>query len=188
MPTTDALQKAIYDFESAIEFAIGAVCAAEGIVTYSAANDAITDEWREANPALTDYLPTPVENQKQRPRIELTFSAGSGHGTLYPISGRKPVSGSMPETSYGGTLDILVVTEPSTLTHRTFLARLRAIMDRIREDVNETANLPRHSVQMVAPRGTSPTMKADDGAFTSQLQYEVEFCIRTDAFSELFAD
>jgi Ser/Thr protein kinase RdoA (MazF antagonist) len=181
------IEDQVYQFETVFETALAHVLAAQLFTVYTPSNDEfLTEEFSDAHPELVPYLPNGQEFHKHRPRVEAVFVLGAGKGHLHIIDPtRKPVSGSMPETSYSSRIELVVVTESKAQIHRAYLAKLRRNMDTIREALNETSHLPYHSIQQLRPSGSSSTYQTEDGAFETGLVYELDFCIRREAWTAL---
>jgi Ser/Thr protein kinase RdoA (MazF antagonist) len=183
----NTIEDQVYQFETVFETAIAQVLASQLFTVYTPSNDEfLTEEFTAAHPDLVPYLPNGQEFQKHRPRIEAVFVLGAGKGHLHIINPkRKPVSGSMPETSYNARIEFAAVTESKAQIHRAYLAKLRRNMDTIREALNETSHLQYHSIQQLRPSGSSSTYQTEDGYYETGLVYELDFCIRQDAWTAL---
>jgi hypothetical protein len=176
----------VYQFETAIETAFARVLASRQMTVYTPSNDEfLTPEFIESNPDLAEYLPNGSAFQKKRPRLEVVMTLGAGKGILLPLAGRLAVSGSLPETSYSSSLRVFVVTESKVQIHRAHCAMARSLFDTIREALNETSLLPFHSVQSIRLSGSSPSYRTQDGAYETEMAYELDFCIRREAWTAL---
>lgn len=177
----------IYGFEYALESALVSALASDGLTIYSESNDALL----EAHPELSEsgtsfFIPSTLEFQKIRPRVEMAVSIGAAKG-VYHYSGADamPVGGSMRETSYAAGIAFQVVSDSIGPQLRSMVCQLRCSMDTIRERINESPYLPYHSVHSITHENSSNIFSPEEGLFVTSLQYNIEFCIRTDAWDLL---
>lgn len=166
----------IYDYETPIEEAFAYLFGAAGISIYTPANAAfVTDEWKEANPDLADYIfSAEDEFQKQRPRLQLMVQTGAATKHLETVSGKYRCD------AFTGQILLLLVTDYNVIQHRAYRAQIRAIMSEADVD---TSLMPHHDLEMCVESGTSNEMKSDDGLMESTLSYDILFNIRPTSWS-----
>ena len=77
---------------------------------------------------------------------------------------------------------MMLITDGATpLSHAQFRATLRHVMSTMDERM-KGVNLAHHTVNSFIDAGTSPASKADNNAEISQMQYQVAFNIKPDAW------
>lgn len=180
MPATDI--ETLLDFETPIETMFAHLFGEAQIAVYTPANAGfVTDTWRTDNPELALFIFSNEEEfQKQRPRVELIFNAGTATGHLFNASG----SGTFKDyrtDAYEGTLMIGVITKANILEHRAFCARVRKLMGDTWDDL-ATEHTPYHLINKCLESGTSHEYAAQDGLFRTTITYDTHFNIRSDAW------
>lgn len=151
----------LYDFETAIEGAVKTYLTENSLKAYVSSDD--------------------PELQRERPRVEIVCNVGamtdhrSTHNTEY-----------RPDT-YVGTVTLTVITDSTASTHSQFRAGVRYLMGAVESALSDDANgvnerLPLHSINRFVEAGTSPTYKADEGSYESQIVFEIHFNIRPAAW------
>lgn len=172
----------VYNFEGAILNPLAMLIAAQGIAIYTPSNDALrTDAWIAANPTLVDLvLPSNVDFQELRPRVEMVYQHGSETGHVYPPVCRPDV--------WTASLMVGIVTAPIAAAHEQFRARVRNVMAICRTTLyndrttGTDALLPYHCILDIVDSGTSPATQPEDGHYLSSLTYQLKVNIRPTAW------
>ena len=164
MTANDCIQ--IYDYEKAIESAVQAILIDGGVSAYTSFSE--------------------PEMEKDRPRVEIEFQTGTA-------TGHRATSDSVyrPD-SFTGICSITVVTNTSdnaggAQAHSEYRSLVRFVCAQIETTLTDDAAgggtlLPYHSVNRFIENGTSPTIHHDSGVLASQINFDVHFNIRPDAW------
>lgn len=156
---------ALYDYFTPLESAIVSVFEAQEFVIWTPLRD----------PAF----------QKERPRVEAVLLPGANLGFLLPATGKPARCGFLRDKARKANLSIMVVTEASIVTHRSFLARAIYVIDTLGYEMNATALMPYHSVQCVKCNGGNLSDKFEEGAFTTTLNCDIDFSVKEAAWAAL---
>lgn len=182
MPTAAQIA-AVYDFKNILERALAAVFTANGVKNFTSQSVPTTGDATQ-DAALEAEGWQILNFQRDRPRAEIDFSPGAGLGRWHPLA----VDGVAVavESCWGGTFRVLVVTKPDIREHNAFVCLIRFLLQTMGARINNVAPLTKHAV---APQfrdtGTTPTTKAEDGAFQTMLQYDLTFSVQADAWADL---
>ena len=123
--------------------------------------------------------------QKERPRVEAVIMPGAAMGFLLPDSARVCRSGFLREKARNASLHLLAITSAEIQIHRAYVARLLYAVDTLGFDMNETALMPYHAVQMVKCNGGGMNHNPEDGSFETTLTCDVHFGIKESAWADL---
>jgi hypothetical protein len=161
--------KACYDFETALPAGFKALLQAE-----------------EIKPVLV-----PADGPKfrqERPRIELYFNAGGETGHHAPTLPHYRAD------AFAGSLLITIIsnTKPAdvgTAEHMDYVSAVRDLMARARtlfkadRDAADAAGyLPYHAVHDIVHTGSNTDYEGQDGYYQTDLNYDLKFSIRPDAW------
>jgi len=150
----------IYAFEQIFEDAAKALFAAQAINAFTSQD-------------APDF-------QKDRPRVEITFTPGAGQGRFIQINGEHR------ETAWKGQYLFRVVTDASAEVHNSFRSNVRAIVHGSLRSIAGTAPMIRHMLQpFYMDGGTSPSYSPQDGVYESQMTFDINFSVQADAWAAL---
>lgn len=158
--------KLCYDFETAIPVGFKRLFAAENVAVLVPDDGPMT--------------------QMPRPRIELFFACGPETGHIWPASiyGRAD--------AFTGTIGLTVISnvrpaDVGTKEHADYVATVRDLMARAttlfkanREDAD--TYLPHHAIDAITATGCTPHYESQDGYYQTDMNYNIRFCIRPDAW------
>jgi hypothetical protein len=166
----------LYDYETAIEAAVQTILVAADIPTYAS------------------FSPAELDPPRPRPRVEIELQTGAATGH------RSTSTEVYRPDSFTGTLSLTVITNTSdeissteepinagARAHAQFRALVRYHCGGIETTLTDDANagdtmLPYHSVNRFIEAGTSPTINTENGLLASQLNWEIHFNIRPEAW------
>jgi hypothetical protein len=176
---------AVYDFQGVMEVALKSLFTAREVKAFtsqfivSTGNDAEDEALIEQGYEILDF-------QRDRPRVEITFTPGAGQDQF----AAKIIAGvEMPvETSWSGQFKVDVITAPDIRVHKAFVIAVRFLLHTQLQSINGSEYLPLHRIQPFAmDAGTSPQMKTDQGDFQTTLLFDIQFSIQDDAWDLLAA-
>ena len=155
----------LYSFDSLLEAAAQSVFTAAGIACAIPLDDA--------------------KFQNTRPRVELVFTLGSGKGRYTP--GEAIFSGRLwREQAWSGSFRLFVVTEEDPAILRPFLFKVRTVCASLPDSITTAGTLIHHSIyNPIRWTGESAIFRPQDGYFTVSLNFDFDFCINTNAWSQL---
>lgn len=164
-----------YDIESPVEKAHAYLFANAGLVVYTPSNAAfVNSDWQATNPDLAPFIiDNEQELQRHRPRVGLRLILGEATGHLAETSPLRC-------DSFGGSLQIAVVTENNYQLHRAYRAQVRSLMG----GNVDSAHMPYHDLNKCVDSGTSTETIDDSGVMVSVLSYEVHVNIKPAAWPE----
>jgi len=158
-----------YDFETAIPAGFKKLFTAEDVSNVFIPNDG-------------------PKFQNVRPRIELFFSCGPETGHCRPILPHYRAD------AFTGSIGLTVISnvrpaEVGTAEHSDHVATVRDLMARATSlfKINRTADdlmLPYHAIDAVTAAGSTPHYESQDGYYQTDLNYEIRFSIRPDAWPD----
>lgn len=152
-----ATAQQVYDFERVFETACKAVFSAAEVKAFTTQDS-------------PDF-------QRDRPRVEITFTPGAGHGRYVLISGVQR------ETAWAGQYRLSVITAAEITIHSVFRSQVRSIMHGIDDFINAVEPMLRHKLQpFFRDGGTTPTMQAQEGVYRSDMIFDVNFSLQAYAW------
>lgn len=166
---------AVYDFESVLERTLQTLFNNELITSFTCQDfGAMKDDGKGNQVPVIDF-------QKDRPRVEILFTAGAGQGQFRPLT----VDGvEVPvETSFKGQYRLDIVTAADIKIHAAYRTLIRYLLHTQLLSVNGVDPMTLHRIhrfQMDA--GTSPTYKPDEGTLRTILTFDIDFSIQDDAW------
>jgi len=153
MPAANVID--LYRYEDAIETAVKTLLQANGIAAYKQQDTAET----------------------VTPRAEIQFAPGAAeeHYHLFLNGDQRP-------DVFTGSLQVAVVTNRETngLDHSTVRATVRHLIYGFLETLNPL--LAYHAIYRVLESGSSPTIQPEENHDRTEINFSVEFNIRTDAW------
>lgn len=149
----------LYEFEDAIETAVKALMTTNSITAY---------RQRDTTTVVTPYVD-----------IQLTAGGGIEHYHGFTDGSRRP-------DVFSGSLAVGIVTDRgvNAVSHSTFRATVRNIIAGFMENINPL--LSYHAILNVLEAGTSPTLLTEENQDRSVVNFAIQFCIRTDAWPNVF--
>ncbi len=156
----------VYMFEFIFPEALRAIFAAAQVTSY------------------TNFVPP--ELQKERPRVEIAFVTGAAQGRYHPVQ--------LKESAWKGQFTLQLITGADMAVHGRFVSLIRSLMHASASSFNETEPMVNHSFRppiesgsCFMDQGSTPTMKAEDGYYQTNLVFEVDFAIQNNAWDLLTA-
>jgi hypothetical protein len=173
MPSDEQIA-AVYDFENVLEAGLQALFDSLKIKSFT------TQDFGAEN---ADGTPK-IDFQKERPRVEISFTVGPGQGQFRPLvvdGVEVPV-----ETSFKGSYTLDVITGVDIAIHAAYRTQIRYQMHARLLSVNGTPPMTLHQIQRFQrDAGTSPTFKSEEGYLRSILKFDIDFSIQDDAWATL---
>jgi hypothetical protein len=153
----------IYDDSSAIENALLMVMA----------SDPNAPDGANLYTSLSD-----PELQKERPRLELVFSAGAGQRRLVPpkkdLTLRNAV-GVLQDAAFKGQLKIEIVTRAEIKIHTAYRVYVRRLMATVVPALNDGVKLPLWQIDSISFGGLTPHYSPQEGVYTSIALYDFDY-------------
>lgn len=168
----------IYEYFTPIEEAVAKVFAQNSVMCYTPLGEQLlTESGSEASDEQA--------LQKKRPRVEVCLQPGAAKGILRPLPNRRVTSGHLQEKARVSQLTMLLVTEPNIVQHRNFIALVIAISDTLATGVNNQDSFNNFFIQSVRATGGTTNYKPEDGTFSTELTFDVEFSVQEYLWSAL---
>jgi hypothetical protein len=151
----------VYDFENQIEAAAKLVFADADLTCRIPADDSDDSDF-----------------QKVRPRVELVMTLGAGAQRWKPDDYR--------EQAWKGSIRLHVLTSEDPVQLRSYLSQVRAVMATLPASI-QTNHAPVYVVVFKPIRwaGESPIYRPQDGFFAVTMNYDFDFCVKTDVWSQI---
>lgn len=169
----------IYDFFTPVENAVSAAFERAGVTCYTPLGLQQLDEAGAADPDNLEQF------QRKRPRVEIVLHPGASRGMLVPKAGRRVTSGVLREKARSASLHMALITGPNIVTHRAFLAKVLFLSDTLAYDANNTETLLNHCIQSIKCQGGQMNYKSEEGAFQTDLAFDVEISVQESKWDEL---
>lgn len=180
----------VFDFEHIFEVAIKALFIANAIKAFTSQMTASTGNAAQ-DAALVAAGWDIIDFQKDRPRVEITFTPGSGaqqwNNKTFTgsVTGYNPTGEIPVETSWKGQIKLDLITPADMQIHTAYRNFVRFLMHTQLTTLNNTA-LTLHRIQsFYHDAGTTPVLKPETGLFQTSMLYDLDFSIQDDAWATL---
>lgn len=163
----------LYNFEGQVEPAVGKLFSSAGITTFTSCGKIESDG--TVNPK--------VDLQRDRPRIEITFTLGPGRYRWHMPDGETDTQKAI-ESMWSASLAVSLLTDADAVIHLGFLPVVRGIIPTINK-VNGTTLLYHTIHGPIRNAGESHTYDPERGFFITRLNVNFDFSIHQSGWALL---